>query len=135
MKILDWAIHFVLTTENTYWMNEWLFIPIHTDSCEYTQKRSYLEMKCLWSIMLSLHINYISFKLRLSFLLNKASNILDYTSLKVLYYYNYFNVKYCCEMWGNIYKKNSIHCLYLLKKRVTRNIYSQWLSGLYNKCN
>ena len=41
----------------------------------------------------------------------------------------YPHIDYCCEIWGNTYSTN-IQCLYLLQKRVVRNVtHSEYLAS------
>ena len=64
------------------------------------------------------HISYVTFKLRtISFVLFKASKVLDCRSLKIPYFSLFYpHIDYCCEVWGNTYKSN-IHSLFLLQKK------------------
>ena len=64
------------------------------------------------------HINYVFNKLRtVSFLIYKASSILDDKSLKTLYISLFYpHIDYCCEVWGNTYTTH-IQCLYLLQRK------------------
>ena len=63
------------------------------------------------------HRNYVSNKLRtVSFLIYKASSILDEKNLKIIYLSLFYpHIDNCCEIWGNNYSTN-IQCSYLLKK-------------------
>ena len=74
------------------------------------------------------YINYVSNKLRtVFFLIYKASSILDAKSLKIPYSISLFYIIDYCETWGNTYITN-VQCLYLLQKRVIRNItHSEYL--------
>ena len=70
------------------------------------------------------HIRHVHSKVSRSVgVLSKAKYLVDYDSMKILYFALVLPyLSYCSEIWGNNYK-SSIHSLFLLQKRAIRIIH------------